>query len=142
MCTDTQQAAQSCALRKKISHRILDFCIFCNILPCFEIRYNTTLQIFTAIFRSVFTAINFVREYSNLTILRKKDVTRNVAAIAITLDLTAISDDGVGKFLHIRLLDIRRYPHFQKAGFASLLQRQRHENLRLFFALAPLFPCY
>ena len=48
---------------------------------------------------------------------------------------------GMGKFLHRRLFDIGRYPHFQKAGNASFFQRQCHKNLHLFCAPPPLFPC-
>ena len=66
---------------------------------------------------------------------------RNVTGIAITVDLTAIGEGGMGKFLHRCLLDIGRYPHFQKAVIASFLQRQRRENLCLFCAPPPLFSC-
>ena len=66
---------------------------------------------------------------------------RNVIVIAIAVDLTAISDGGMGKFSHGCLLHIGCHPHFQKAGIAPLIQRQRHKSLRLFCAPTPLFPC-
>ena len=62
-----------------------------------------------------------------------------VTAITIAVDHAAIGEGGMGKFLHRRLLDVGRYPHFQKAGIALLIQRQRHENLLFFCASAPLF---
>lgn len=66
---------------------------------------------------------------------------RDVTAVAIPVDHTAIDKGSVGKFLYGHLLDIGRHPHFQKAGVAPVIQRQRHKNLRLFCAPAPLLPC-
>lgn len=43
--------------------------------------------------------------------------------MAITMDLTAIGDGNMSKFLHGRLLDIGRYPHFQKVGIASFFPK-------------------
>ena len=62
-----------------------------------------------------------------------------VTAITIAVDHAAIGKGGMGKFLHRRLLDVGRYPHFQKVRIALLIQRQRHENLLFFCAPAPLF---
>ena len=70
-------------------------------------------------------------------VLQRRDVT----TIAIAEDLAAIGEGSVGKFPHRCLLDIGRYPHFQKAGIALLIQGQRYENLRFFCAPPPLFPC-
>lgn len=64
---------------------------------------------------------------------------RNVTAIAVA-ELTAIGEGGMGKFLHRRLLDVGCYPHFQETGITSVIQKQRHENLRFFCAPAPLLP--
>lgn len=64
---------------------------------------------------------------------------RKVTAITIAMDHAAIGEGGMGKFLHRRLLDVGRYPHFQKVGIALLIQRQRHENLLFSCAPAPLF---
>ena len=64
---------------------------------------------------------------------------RKVTAITIAVDHAAIGEGGMGKFLHRCLLDVGRYPHFQKAGIALLIQSQRHENLLFFCASAPLF---
>ncbi len=66
---------------------------------------------------------------------------RNIAAIAIAVDLAAVGEGGMGRFLHRRLLDIGRYPHFQKAGITPFIQGQCYENLFLFCAPAPLFSC-
>ena len=64
---------------------------------------------------------------------------RDVIAIAIAENLAAIGEGSVGKFSHRRLLDIGRYPHFQKTWIVLLIQGQRYENLRFFCALPPLF---
>jgi len=47
---------------------------------------------------------------------------QNVTAIPIAMDLTAVSDGGMGKFSHGCLLDIGCHPHFQKARIATLIQ--------------------
>ena len=70
-------------------------------------------------------------------VLQRRDVT----AIAIAEDHAAIGEGSVGKFPHRHLLNIGRYPHFQKTGIALLIQGQRYENLRFFCALPPLFSC-
>lgn len=66
---------------------------------------------------------------------------QNVVVIAIAVGLTAIGEGSMSKFFHRCLLDIECYPHFQKAGIASFLQRQCYENLHPFCAPTPLFPC-
>ncbi len=38
---------------------------------------------------------------------------RDVTAIVIAEDLTAVGEDSVGKFPHRRLPDVGCYPHFQ-----------------------------
>ena len=64
---------------------------------------------------------------------------RNVTTVAITTDHASIGKGSMGKFLHGCLLEIGRYPYFQKAGIALLIQRRCHENLSLFFASSSLF---
>ena len=64
---------------------------------------------------------------------------RDVTAVSIAVNHAAIGKSSVGKFFHRRLLDIGGYLHFQEARIAQLVQRQCHENLRLFRTPAPFF---
>ncbi len=66
----------------------------------------------------------------------------NVAAIAVTANHTFFCKGRSSKFSDRSLLDVCSHPHFEIAGIAILVQRQRHENLRLFRTASPLFARY
>lgn len=66
---------------------------------------------------------------------------RDVTAVAIAVNHTTIDKGIVGKFFHGHLLDIGYRLHFQKAGIDLFIQRQCHENFRLFCVSGTLFPC-
>ena len=63
----------------------------------------------------------------------------DVTAVTVAVDYAAIGKGSVGKFLYGDLLEIGSHLHFQEAGIVPVIQRQCHENFRLFCAPVPLF---
>lgn len=82
------------------------------------------------------TGIRIVKLVFMSVALQRWDIT----AISITVDLTVIGKGSMGKFPHGYMLDIGCYPHFQKAGIASFIQRKRRESLRFFCTLPRFLP--